>query len=111
MYPDPFLPEECGRYAAEVCPFLAAPSYSVGAAGSAILAGRSSGTNPAYGLPTTPPTPIHADKNEFDVRVGGGLEWRPVQAVSVVALSCYQGANYGVAKSAVLLSLGELLSS
>jgi hypothetical protein len=28
MYIDPFMHEECGRYAAEVCPFLAAPSYS-----------------------------------------------------------------------------------
>jgi hypothetical protein len=28
MYIDPFLHEECGRYAVQVCPFLAAPSYS-----------------------------------------------------------------------------------
>ena len=28
MYIDPFMHEECGRYAAEVCPFIAAPSYS-----------------------------------------------------------------------------------
>jgi hypothetical protein len=28
MYIDPFLHEECGRYAVQVCPFIAAPSYS-----------------------------------------------------------------------------------
>lgn len=27
MYIDPFLHEDCGRYAVQVCPFLAAPSY------------------------------------------------------------------------------------
>jgi hypothetical protein len=78
----------------------------VGAAGGAILVGRSSDTNPAFDLPTVLPSPFRADKNEFDVRVGGGLEWRPTQAISLVALTRYQGANYGVAKSAVILSLG-----
>jgi opacity protein-like surface antigen len=78
----------------------------VGTAGGAILVGRSSDTNPAFFLPTTPPSPFRTDKNEFDLRAGGGLEWRPTQAVSVIALGRYQGANYGVAKSAVLLSLG-----
>jgi hypothetical protein len=28
MYIDPFMHEECGRYAAQVCPFIAASSYS-----------------------------------------------------------------------------------
>ena len=28
MYIDPFMHEACGRYAIEVCPFLAAPSYA-----------------------------------------------------------------------------------
>jgi hypothetical protein len=28
MYIDPFMHEECGRYAAQVCPFIAAPNYS-----------------------------------------------------------------------------------
>jgi hypothetical protein len=28
MYIDPFTHEECGRYAVQVCPFIAAPSYS-----------------------------------------------------------------------------------
>ena len=28
MYIDPFMHEDCGRYAMQVCPFIAAPSYS-----------------------------------------------------------------------------------
>jgi hypothetical protein len=28
MYIDPFMHEDCGRYAVQVCPFIAAPSYS-----------------------------------------------------------------------------------
>jgi len=28
MYIDPFTHEDCGRYAAQVCPFIAAPSYA-----------------------------------------------------------------------------------
>ena len=28
MYIDPFMHEDCGRYAVQVCPFIAAPSYA-----------------------------------------------------------------------------------
>lgn len=58
MYIDPFMHEDCGRYAVQVCPFIAAPSYLKRVEGRTLKAEDVHDTVQVHDNQIAPPRPL-----------------------------------------------------
>jgi hypothetical protein len=58
MYIDPFMHEDCGRYAVQVCPFIAAPSYARRVEGRTLKAEDVHDTAIVHDNQIAPPRPL-----------------------------------------------------